>query len=87
MSSETMLWLSNNYIAGTVVLAAVLILVYVAVSLFIIHKARRRGDDLCVAGMIPVWRFIYPIKYVVYDFAERRLAARKAKEEKEASEE
>lgn len=81
-----MLWLSQNYIAGTAVLAAVIILVYVAGSLLIIRKARKHGDDVCVAGMIPLWRLAYPIKYAVYNFAEKKLAARKAKEEKEASE-
>lgn len=83
-NSETMLWLSQNYIAGTAILTGVLVVIYVGVSLLIVRKARIKGDDICAAGFVPLWRWAYPVKYVVSNLVEKKLKKRKRKMEAEA---
>ena len=83
-NSETMLWLSQNYIAGTAILTGLLMLIYVGVSLLIVRKARANGDDVCAAGFVPLWRWAYPIKYLVTHLVEKKLEKRKKKMEAEA---
>lgn len=65
--SEIMLSLANNYRLGIGVISAVLIILYLVVSILAIRKYRTVYGDFSVACMIPVVGFILFLIAVLKD--------------------
>ena len=77
--SEIMYWLAENYWYGVGVATAVVVAFYILVSISICSGARKRGVDVSIGAMIPVWH----IKYV---FAGRDPKPKKPKKPKKVKE-
>lgn len=90
MSAETMQNLADRYVEGIVTISIVICLVYIALSMLIVIKARRHGLDVCVFAFIPVLNLSTPLRVLSKDHKKRKLkekALMAAKEEEKSSEE
>lgn len=57
--SEIMAWLATNYWIGIGCTTGIVVLIYLIVSVLICVRARKRGVDVAVASMIPLWHLKY----------------------------
>ena len=69
---ETMAWLATNYKIGIGVATGVFVILYVVTGVLICLNARKRGMDVSIGAMIPVWRISYPIRLWLQKRKERR---------------
>lgn len=73
--SEIMAWLAENYWIGIGVATGIVVVIYIVASILICVGARKRGVDVAVGAMIPVWH----LKYI---FAGREPKPKKPKQDK-----
>lgn len=60
---DTMAMLATNWVAGTTISCIFSIGLYLAISIMVIVKNRRKGRDIGALGMIPVVHLLYsPVK-------------------------
>ena len=57
--SNTMAWLAENYWVVIGVLSGIIISLYVLVSVLVCVGARKRGVDVAIGAMIPLWHIKY----------------------------
>ena len=57
--SEIMAWLAENYWVGIGVTTAVVVAMYVLISILVCSGARKRGVDVSIGAMIPFWHIKY----------------------------
>lgn len=59
VKNETMYWLAASYQLGIGIATGVIVLMYVGISLAMFFHARKKGVNVSVCAMIPVWHLKY----------------------------